>query len=107
VPLYEYRCAKCGKVFEVLQKFSDAPLKRHKDCGGSVTRLVSASSFQLKGGGWYSEGYAKAPPTAEGKSDGDSAAKTESKAETKSESKAESKTESKPAKNEKPAKAKK
>lgn len=112
MPLYEYRCAKCGKTFEVLQKFSDAPLKRHKDCGGSVERLVSASSFQLKGGGWYAEGYAKAPPSAEAKKDGGGEAKSngESKAETKSESKSESKTESKseskPAKSDKPAKAK-
>jgi putative FmdB family regulatory protein len=111
VPLYEYRCAKCGKVFEVLQKFADAPLKRHKDCGGSVTRLISTSSFQLKGGGWYSEGYAKAPPKAEGKSDGDGKpsgeSKTETKSESKTEGKSESKSESKPAKSDKPAKAKK
>lgn len=107
MPIYEYRCAKCGKVFEALQKFSDAPLKRHKDCGGSVTRLVSTSSFQLKGGGWYAEGYAKAPPKAEGKSDGDGKATTETKSESKTESKSEAKSESKPAKSEKPAKAKK
>jgi putative FmdB family regulatory protein len=91
VPLYEYRCSKCGKTIEVLQKFSDAPLKRHKECGGSVKRLVSASSFQLKGGGWYASGYSKESPKAE--SSGDS--KSESKGESKSESKADSKSESK------------
>lgn len=103
MPLYEYRCAKCGKVFEVLQKFSDAPLKRHKECGGSVTRLVSASSFQLKGGGWYASGYAKEPPaksassSSEGSSEATSKAdsKTETKTESKSGSKSEAKSESK------------
>jgi len=97
VPIYEYQCAKCGKIFEALQKFSDAPLKRHKECGGSVKRLVSQSSFQLKGGGWYASGYAKEPPKAEG-SDGKAEAKADSAseakpAETKSESKSESKSE--------------
>lgn len=114
MPLYEYRCSKCGKTFEVLQKFSDAPLKRHKECGGTVHRLVSASSFQLKGGGWYASGYSKGPPAKVG-STSDSGAgadsKTESKSESKSESKTETKSESKadsmPAKSEsKPAKTK-
>ncbi len=108
MPLYEYRCSKCGKTIEVLQKFSDAPLKRHKDCGGSVKRLVSACSFQLKGGGWYASGYSKESPKAESssdsksesKSDGAAASKAESKAEAKSDSKSESKSDSKPAKSE-------
>lgn len=107
MPIYEYRCAKCGKTFEVLQKFSDSPLKRHKDCGGSVTRLVSASNFQLKGGGWYAEGYAKTPPKADGNGKGKTETKSETKSESKTESKSESKSESKPAASEKPAKAKK
>jgi putative FmdB family regulatory protein len=42
MPLYEYRCHKCGKVFEVIQKFSDVPLAVHEDCGGEVERLLSA-----------------------------------------------------------------
>ena len=96
MPLYEYRCAKCGKVFEVLQKFSDAPLKRHKDCGGTVKRLVSASSFQLKGGGWYASGYSKESPKADSSGDGSSEGKAESKSDSATESKAETKSESKP-----------
>jgi putative FmdB family regulatory protein len=95
VPLYEYRCAKCGKVFEVLQKFSDAPLKRHKECGGSVTRLVSASSFQLKGGGWYASGYAKEPPAKSESSSSEGSSETTSKAESKTETKTEAKAGSK------------
>jgi len=84
MPLYEYRCSKCGKVFEVLQKFSDQPLATHPECGGAVERLLSASSFQLKGGGWYATDYAK------------SGSKPEAKGEGKSESE-DSKPESKPA----------
>ena len=116
MPLYEYRCHKCGKTFEVLQKFSDKPLRKHPDCGGSVERLVSASSFQLKGGGWYAEGYSKEAPaksasaegsSSDGKSETKAESKTESKTESKSESKSESKTDSKPAKSEsKPTKTK-
>jgi putative FmdB family regulatory protein len=54
MPIYEYRCAACGHYLDVLQKISDAPLKKCPDCGKSkLTRLVSAASFRLKGGGWY------------------------------------------------------
>ncbi|MGD0578423.1 MAG: zinc ribbon domain-containing protein [Bryobacteraceae bacterium] len=59
MPLYEYKCDKCDAVFEVLQKFSDAPLKVHADCGGAVERQMTAPSFQFKGSGWYATDYAK------------------------------------------------
>ena len=59
MPLYEYKCEKCEAVFEVLQKFSDAPLKVHAGCGGAVERLLTAPSFQFKGSGWYVTDYAK------------------------------------------------
>lgn len=98
MPLYEYRCGKCGKVFEVLQKFSDAPLTTHPECGGKVERLVSASSFQLKGGGWYATDYAKPAGKAAEKSGDKSDPKPESKPDTKSsETKSDTKTGSKPA----------
>ena len=113
MPLYEYQCSKCGNVFEVIQKFSDAPLKKHQGCGGKVEKLISASAFQLKGSGWYATDYARAGAKADGKSegkpdgkgegkadkgDGKGESKGESKSEPKSESKtSESKTESKPA----------
>ncbi len=57
MPLYEYRCHRCGQTFEVLQKFSDEPVSVHEDCGGEVERLISTSSFQLKGSGWYATDY--------------------------------------------------
>ena len=56
MPLYEYSCPKCGD-FEVLQRITEAPLKKHQACGKPVARKVSRSSFQLKGGGWYADGY--------------------------------------------------
>jgi putative FmdB family regulatory protein len=58
MPIYEYSCRKCGEVIEKIQKFSDAPLRRHAGCGGSLAKLVSQSSFQLKGSGWYVTDYA-------------------------------------------------
>ena len=57
MPVYEYECPTCEKVFEVQQKISDEALKNCPDCGGEVKKIVSMSSFQLKGGGWYSDGY--------------------------------------------------
>jgi len=54
MPIYEYQCTKCGHHVEALQKISDAPLKDCPACvSAGLTRLVSASSFRLKGGGWY------------------------------------------------------
>ena len=70
MPIYEYRCAKCGEVFEALQKFSDAPLSQCKFCDGTVERLISSSSFQLKGSGWYLTDYAKKSSSAPKESSG-------------------------------------
>jgi putative FmdB family regulatory protein len=57
MPVYEYECSACAKVFEVQQRMSDEPLKTCPDCEGEVRKLVSVSSFQLKGSGWYTDGY--------------------------------------------------
>jgi putative FmdB family regulatory protein len=57
MPIYEYICHKCGKEFEVLQKFSDKPLKKCEECGGAVEKKISSSSFHLKGSGWYKDDY--------------------------------------------------
>ena len=57
MPIYEYECPSCAKVFEVQQRISDDPLRKCPDCKGKVKKLVSASSFLLKGGGWYADGY--------------------------------------------------
>jgi len=59
MPIYEYSCKKCGKTIEVIQKFSDSPLKKHQGCGGTLTKLVSAAGFQFKGTGWYVTDYGR------------------------------------------------
>src|SRR5688572_18602119 len=70
MPIYEYECEKCGS-FEHSQKMTDPPLSRCPKCRRKVQRLISASSFQLKGGGWYSDGYqgkaAKSSTTSDAK----------------------------------------
>lgn len=59
MPLYDYKCGKCGQVFEVRQSFSDAVLTTHEDCGGPLERLISAPALQFKGSGWYITDYAR------------------------------------------------
>jgi len=58
MPIYEYECTQCGEVEEVFQKFSDKPLSRCKKCSGKLHKLISHSSFHLKGTGWYATDYA-------------------------------------------------
>ena len=60
MPIYEYECLKCGRKFEVIQKFTDNPLEICSQCGGHVHKLISHSSFILKGNGWYVTDYARA-----------------------------------------------
>jgi putative FmdB family regulatory protein len=57
MPIYEYRCTSCGRTLEVIQKFDDKPLKKCTECSGPLEKLISRTAFQLKGGGWFSEGY--------------------------------------------------
>lgn len=59
MPIYEYQCTKCGEVFEAFQKITDEPLTNCKLCNCRVEKLISQSSFQLKGGGWYLTDYAR------------------------------------------------
>lgn len=58
MPIYEYHCAKCGRDFEFMQRFSDAPKTRCPECGGELKKLISQCTFQLKGTGWYATDYA-------------------------------------------------
>lgn len=59
MPIYEYSCQSCGKTIDVLQKVSDPTPEACTACGatGSLSKLVSRSSFVLKGGGWYADLY--------------------------------------------------
>jgi len=58
MPIYEYECLQCGQIEEALQKFSDRSLTKCRHCSGKLQRLVSRSSFHLKGTGWYATDYA-------------------------------------------------
>lgn len=60
MPVYEYECDTCKKVFEVQQRMADAPLTDCPECEGTVKKVMSMSTFQLKGGGWYADGYSSA-----------------------------------------------
>ena len=65
MPIYEYHCGKCGD-FEIMQKMSDKPLTTCPTCRRKVTKLISSTSFQLKGSGWYAtdfKGGGKPAPT--------------------------------------------
>ena len=110
MPIYEYRCEKCGD-FEQTQRISDPPLDRCPTCRRKVRRLISNTSFQLKGSGWYVTDYARAGKNGgkdAGKDGGKDSAKessetsagksdTKSASENKASSKAETKSEAKPA----------
>jgi len=97
MPLYEYLCHRCGKSFEVIQKFADEALTVHPECGGEVERLLSAPALQFKGSGWYINDYGSGKTSAPESKNG-STAKAESKTESKTESKSDApKAESKPA----------
>lgn len=59
MPVYEYQCTACGAVVEVMQKFSDAPLKRCKACKKhTMKKLMGTPALQFKGSGWYITDYA-------------------------------------------------
>jgi len=60
MPIYEYECLRCGKHCEVIQKFDDEPLSSCPDCGGHMHKLISHTSFVLKGTGWYVTDYVRA-----------------------------------------------
>ena len=94
MPIYEYRCEECGD-FEEMQRITDAPLTRCPKCRRKVRRLISNTSFQLKGSGWYMTDYGRSgsgngekkdasakgsEKTAEGGSEGKSEKKSEAKA---------------------------
>ena len=87
MPIYEYKCNSCGRIIEVMQKFSDKPLSKCPACSGRISRIISNCSFHLKGTGWYVTDYKK----------GDSGRRERSSETTKSESAKSETTETKPA----------
>ena len=60
MPIYEYECDNCSKQCEIIQKHDDEPLSICPDCGGHMHKLISQTSFILKGTGWYVTDYASA-----------------------------------------------
>ena len=103
MPIYEYECGKCGHQFEREQRMADAPVKTCPECKGrKVNKLISRSSFVLKGGGWYADGYSDA--SSDKKSSEDSSSASEGSESGKSESKS---TDSKDKKSEKKKEGKK
>lgn len=94
MPIYEYRCEKCGD-FEQMQRITESALERCPTCKRKVTRLISNTSFQLKGSGWYVTDYARSGSGNGGAKKGGEA--KEAKSETSSSDGA---AEAKPAKSE-------
>lgn len=98
MPIYEYKCESCQIVIEKIQKFSDPLLTECEKCGGKLNKLLSQSSFALKGSGWYVTDYAKkssSEPKSESKSE--STSNSSSSSEPSKESSKESPKESSPA----------
>jgi putative FmdB family regulatory protein len=97
MPIYEYGCDSCGNTFEYMQSMSDDPKTVCESCGGDLRKLISATAFHLKGGGWYKDLYASNKPSAggsESKSESSSSAEPSSKSEPSSKTDSSSKADS-------------
>jgi putative FmdB family regulatory protein len=107
MPLYEYQCKKCKHRFEKIQKFSDKPIKKCPECGGPLEKLISQSSVQFKGSGWYVSDYGR--KGSSGSSASSSSSESESSAKEAKETKdgKETKKEEKPKPDASPKKPKK
>lgn len=83
MPLYEYKCEKCGRKMEKIRKFSDPPLTTCESCGGELEQLISSPAIRFKGTGWYITDYANKSAVPGNGSSGESSSSTEKKAENK------------------------
>ena len=93
MPLYEYKCVKCGHRFEKIESVSASTTKKCPKCGAKGERMIAAPAIQFKGSGWYVTDYAgKGASSGSSESSGDgSAAKSEKPAEKSGDSKPEPK----------------
>ena len=106
MPIYEYACEKCEREFEVEQRITEDPLKSCPKCRSrKVKRLISRTSFVLKGSGWHSDLYSSPKPKTSGESESakESASDSKSKSDTKSDGKSDSKKQKKNKKSSKAA----
>jgi putative FmdB family regulatory protein len=76
MPIYEYECTSCCNVFEIFQRMTEDPLTTCPDCSGALKKLMSMSSFQLKGGGWYADGYSSKSGNGSGAATADTSSKS-------------------------------
>ncbi|MCF8067904.1 MAG: zinc ribbon domain-containing protein [Desulfobacterales bacterium] len=76
MPIYEYECTKCGNKEEAIQSFSDKPLTKCSKCSGKLHKLISQSTFHLKGSGWYVTDYANKSTSSNSSGTSASAVKT-------------------------------
>jgi len=93
MPIYEYKCLICEKHHEIMRKITDKPLLKCPDCGGRMKKMISNTTFVLKGTGWYATDYASDkrqsshPKTSKAEKTATEGAKTVHKTETKTETK--------------------
>jgi putative FmdB family regulatory protein len=93
MPIYEYKCLNCGKHHEIMRKITDRPLSKCPDCSGKMKKMISNTSFVLKGTGWYATDYA-----SDKKKNADSSRKTPKDESPKTETPNDTKTEGEPKK---------
>ena len=89
VPLYEYKCEKCGERVEVIQRVSDKPYSHCPKCGGDMKKQASAPAIQFKGSGFHKTDYASSKPSESSSEGSRSENKSEKKPDTTSEKKSE------------------
>lgn len=94
MPTYEYTCKSCGENFEVFQKFTDKPLKKHAECGGELQKVIHARGVVFKGEGFYATDSRRASSASKSDSNGSGSAKSDTKSDTKSKPEKKAKTES-------------
>ena len=86
MPIYEFQCQKCQAIFSLTMKMSDPHPDKCPHCAhDNVTKIMSLTSFQLKGSGWYADGYSGKKPDVTPKAAAEGAAKVEAKGDGKSE----------------------
>ena len=79
MPLYEYQCASCGSVTEVIQSYSDELMTTCESCGGALKKLLSSPGFHFKGSGWYVSDYGRGGSGKRESSEGEGSDSKESK----------------------------